>query len=182
MKSKILKLCTAVLLFLFLGTSCQKDEFEYADESISISSWPAISVFKTNGDYFNNITVGLNDKKGINSYPDYHEKSENVLVNEKGEYNYKYKWLLKSGYIVVQGGDFNSAVTDISLTEYVKFNEPFKTNWDTVMLSSRIIDKNPFAEFYFLNGINKTPKTFTLGEINKMIENETLETVFTKLK
>lgn len=182
MKSTIFRLSPVVLLFLFLGASCQKDEIEYADESISISSWPAISVYKTKGDYFNNITVGLNDKKGISSYPDYNEKSDNVFVNEKGEYNFKYKWLLKSGYIVVQGGDFNCAVTDISLTEYINFNEPFKTNWDTVMLAARIIDKNPFTEFYFLNGVNKTPKTYSLGEINKMIENDTLETVFTKLK
>jgi hypothetical protein len=182
MKLKILKLCVVVLLFLFLGASCQNDEIEFADESTSISSWPAISVYKTKVDYFNNITVGLDDVKGISSYPDYNEKSVNVLINEKGEFSYKYKWLLKSGYIVVQGGDFNCAVTDISLTEYINFNEPFKTNWDTVMLSARIIDKNPFTEFYLLDGVNKTPKTFTLGEINKMIENETLGTVFTKLK
>jgi hypothetical protein len=182
MKSKFFKLCTVVLLFLFMGASCQKDEIEYADESISISSWPAISVYKTKGDYFSNITVGINDKKAISSYPDYNVKSDNVLVNKNGEYNFKYKWLLKSGYIVVQGGDFNCAVTNISLTEYINFNEPFKTNWDTVLLAARIIDKDPFTEFYFLDGVNKNPKTYTLGEINNMIENDALETVFTKLK
>jgi hypothetical protein len=182
MKSKILKLCTVVLLFLFLGASCQKDDFEYADESIEISSWPAISVYKTKSNYFNNITVGINDKKEIRSYPDYNVKSDNVLVDKDGEYNFKYKWLLKSGFIVVLGGDFNCAVTDISLTEYVNFNEPFKTNWDTVLLAARIINTDPFTEFYFHNGLNKTPRTFTLGEINKMIEDGTLETIFTKLK
>ena len=182
MKPKILKLTTVVLLLLFTGASCQKDEMEYADESIEISSWPAISVYNTKSDYFKNITVGINDKKQIRSYPDYDVKSDNVFVNKNGEYNFKYKWLLKSGFIVVQGGDFNCAVTDISLTEYINFNEPYKTNWDTVMLAARIIDTDPFTEFYFHDGLNKTPKTFTLGEINKMVESGTLETFFTKLK
>ena len=182
MKSTIFKLCPIVLIFLFMGASCQKDEIEYADESISISSWPAISVYKTKGDYFSNITVGIDDKKAISSYPDYNVKSDNVLVNKNGEYNFKYKWLLKSGYIVVQGGDFNCAVTNISLTEYINFNEPFKTNWDTVMLAARIIDKNPFTEFYYLNGTNKPHVIFTIGEINDMIENGTIEEQFTKLK
>lgn len=182
MKFKFLIQCRLVLLLSIIGVSCQNDEIDYADESISISSWPAISIYKTKDNYFNNITVGINDKKEISSYPDYNVKSDNIIVNKDGEYNFKFKWLLKSGYIVVQGGDFNSAVTDISLTEYVNFNEPFKTNWDTTLLAARIIDKDPFTEFYLYNGLNKTPKIFTLGEINDMIESETIETVFTKLK
>lgn len=182
MKSKILILCPVVLLFLFLTAGCQKDEIDYADESISISSWPSISIYKTKSDYFNYITVGLNDKNEISSYPDYNVKSDNVLVDKNGEYKFKYKWLLKGGYIIVQGGDFNCAVTNISLTEYIKFNEPFKTNWDTTLLSARIIDKDPFTEFYVLDGLNKTPETFTLGEINDLIESKTLESVFNKLK
>ena len=182
MKSKILKLSTVFLLLLLLGANCQKDEMEYADESITVSSWPALSVYKTQIEYFNRIVVGINDKNKINSYPDYNTKSDNVIINKKGEYSYKYKWLLNSGYVVVQGGDFNSAVTDVTLTEYINFNEPFKTNWDTAMLAARIIDEDPFTEVYVYDGVNKTPKTFTLGEINEMVEKGTLETVFTKLK
>jgi hypothetical protein len=182
MKPKNLKLTTVVLVLLFMGTSCQKDEMEYADEKIEISSWPAISVYKTKNDYFNNITVGINDKKDIRSYPDYNIKSDNVFVEKDGEYKFKYKWLLKNGFVVEKGGDFNCAVTDISLTEYINFNEPYKTNWDTILLKARIIETDPYTKFYFHNGINKTPRTFTLGEINDMIENGTLETVFTKLK
>lgn len=45
MKSKIFRLCPVVLLFLFLGASCQKDDFEYADESISISNRPGFFCF-----------------------------------------------------------------------------------------------------------------------------------------
>lgn len=182
MKLKILKLCPVVLLFLFLGASCHKDEFEYADENIEVYSSPGISIYKTKGDFFNNITVGLNANKEISSYPDYHEKSENVLVNKNGDYSFKYKWLLKSGYIVERGGDFNSAVTNISLTEYINFNEPFKTNWDSEMLASRIIDRDPFLTYYYLNGLYQGEKKFTLGELNDMIENGTIEEQFTKLK
>lgn len=167
---------------MFIGTSCQKDKIEYADDSIEVSSFPEISIYKTKGNYFNNIMVGINENNEISSYPDYNEKSENILANKNGEYKFKYKWLLRNGYIVVQGGEFNSAVTDISLTEFVNFNEPYKTNWDIDMLKTRIIDTDPYTEFYFYNGLEKTPEIYTLGEIYDMIENGTLETVFTKLK
>ena len=182
MKLKIIKLCSFVLLLLFIGASCQKDKIDYADESIIVSSYPWLSVYKTKKDYYNNISVGINDKKEIISYPDYNEKSGNVIVKKDGTYTYKYKWLLASGYIVVQGGEFNSAVTDISLTEFINFNEPYKTNWTDEMLEVRMIDTDPFVSFYSLDGLNKRDKTFTLGEINDMIENGTLETVFSRLK
>ena len=35
---------------------------------------------------------------------------------------------------------------------------------------------------YFHDGINQRPETLTLGEINDMIENGTIETFFAKLK
>jgi len=50
------------------------------------------------------------------------------------------------------------------------------------MLTKRIIDTDPFISFYNLNGINKAEKTFTLGELNDMIENGTIEDYFEKLK
>ncbi|MBN2819455.1 MAG: hypothetical protein JXP36_10820 [Bacteroidales bacterium] len=182
MKPKILKLSSIMLLFLFIGAACQKDEIEYADESVIVSSSPFLSVYKTKTDYFTNISVGINDKVEIISYPDYNIKSANIIIDDEGNITFKYKWRLKSGYEVIEGYHFNSAITDISLKEYVNFNEPYKTNWDINLLQSRVIDYDPFVSYYYLDGLNKRERKFTLGELNEMIENGTLETVFTKLK
>lgn len=66
MKSKILKLCPVVLLFLFLGAGCQKDDFEYADENIEIYSSPGLAIYKTRGDYFNLVELrGLKKELGF---------------------------------------------------------------------------------------------------------------------
>jgi len=182
MKTQFKKLITlTTLLFLIIGFGCQKEEIAY--ESIVVSSYPSISIYKTKGNYLDNIMVGINAKNEVISYPDFDEKSSAVIAGRNGEYKSKYKWLLSSGYVVVKNNDYiDSAVTDVSLTEFINFNEPNKTNWTCEMLTKRIIDTDPFISFYNLNGINKAEKTFTLGELNDMIENGTIEDYFEKLK
>lgn len=170
-------------LFLTIGFGCKKNEIDIADESIVVSSYPSISIYKTKRNYFDNIMVGINANNEVISYPDYNEKSDGVVTDRNEEYKFKYKWFLASGYVVVKDIDFiNSAVTDISLTEFINFNEPYKTNWTSEMLTKRMIDNDPFTSLYHLNGLNKTEKTFTLGELNDMIENGTIEDYFEKLK
>ena len=172
----------SALLIIFVGVGCDKNEIEIADESVTVSSYPWLSVYKTKADYFNNITVEINDNSEVISYPDYNEKSSNVILGKDGKYKYMYKWLLSNGYVVVQGGKFKCAVTDISLTEFINFNEPYKTNWDSKMLQDRIIDTDPFVTFYSMDGIGKSIKEYTLGEIKEMIDNGTIEVYFEKLK
>ena len=37
-----------VSLFLFfIGNGCEKNEIEYADESIVVDNWPGVAVYKT---------------------------------------------------------------------------------------------------------------------------------------
>ena len=183
MKSKIFKLCTAVVLFLFLGASCQKDEIEYADESIEISSYPGISIYKTNDDYFNNISVQLTPEGQPNGIPAYTLSDPRVTVDKDGTVNANFRWRLRSGYIIDKEAYLDYVFTDISVQEYVDWNTVNKVaGWPSNLIEPRIIDKDPFTEFYYLNGTNKPHEIFTIGEINNMIENGTLETVFTKLK
>ncbi len=65
MKSKIFKLFPLVLLFLFLVASCQKDDFEYADESIEVYNSPGIAVYKTRNDYINCIAVKVDSLNNL---------------------------------------------------------------------------------------------------------------------
>jgi hypothetical protein len=183
MNPEILKLTMVVLLLLFTGASCQKDEIEYADESIEISSYPGITIYKTKKDYINYVDVQITDDGRLNAIPSYNKNDPRISFDSKGNAKQNFRWRLKSGYILDNNASLREAFTNITIHEYVDWNTSHGvSSWPNSSIEPRIIDKDPFTEFYFHDGINKTPRTFTLGEINDMIKNGTLETVFTKLK
>jgi len=183
MKKLIFKITSIfLLLFLIIGAGCKKDKIEYADENIEISSYPYISIYKTNQDYLNKIAVGVDSSGKVTSFPDYSFDSDVITVDKYGEVTLKNRYRLKSGYVLDFIGH-NDVFTDVTITEMCKKNEAYGPNyWLAAKLQQRIIDKNPFVEFYYFNGINKTPRMYTIGEINEMIDDGTLEAVFTKLK
>ncbi len=184
MKQKILKLSTVVLLLMFIGAGCQKDEIEYADEDMVVDNEPGIDIFKLKGDYINYIGLQLLPDGRLNAIPAFILGDPRIKVSDNGKIEQNFRWRLKSGYIVSKNDNYNNFVfTDITIQEYVDYNTKNGVGcWPDELIKSRIIDKNPFSEFYYLDGFNKTERTFTLGELNKMIEDGTLETVFTKLK
>lgn len=184
MKTRILKL-SLIFLFLFsiTGAGCKKDKIEYADESIKISSYPGITIYKTDRDYIDYVDVQVTDDGRLNAIPAYTKDDPRIYVDAKGNARQNFRFRLKSGYILDNNSSLKDVFTNISFREYVDYNTNHGiAGWPDSLIIPRIIDKNPFTEFYYLNGINKTPKTFTIGEINEMIEADSLKTVFTKLK
>ena len=182
MKIVFFKIIAFVLFFALMGAGCKKDEIQYADESIEISSLPGISIYKTNKDYRDKLSIGLDNEGNISRTPLFGNDPNVVKKNSNGDYVLLRRYLLKSGYIC-EDIYLDEAFTDITITEMVLSFEKNDTKyWSTERYKSRVIDKDPFSEFYYLDGINKPEKKITLGEINKMIESGTLETVFTKLK
>jgi len=183
MKTKIFKLSTVVLLFLFMGAGCQKDEIEFADESMEISSYPGIIIYKTKGNYIDYVDVQITSEGNLNAIPSYNATDPRIIIDANGNAKQNFRWLLKSGYIVDGNVSLKEAFTDITIQEYVQYNsENSVAVWPLDLIKPRIIDRDPFTEFYHLGGIGKEVRIFTLGEINKLIESGTLETVFTKLK
>lgn len=182
MKTTIFKFNTFILLLALIGAGCEKDGIEYAAESIEISSLPGISIYKTNKDYSDKLAIGLDSEGNISQTPLFGNDPKVVKKNSNGDYILLRRYLLKSGYIC-EDIYLDEAFTDITITEMVLSFEKYDTKyWSAERYKSRVIDKDPFSEFYYLDGINKPEKKFTLGDINKMIESGTLETVFTKLK
>jgi hypothetical protein len=182
MKPKILKLNVIALLFLFFGASCQKDELEYADESIIVSNNPGVSVYKMNLDYLDKVRVEVTTE-GLNKVLALDDKNlDSYNIDSKGNLMPKYRHLLKSGYIV--GGDGSKAsFTDITFTEYYKYNKENGVScWPDELIRPRIIDNDPYVEYYWMGCLNCTIKEFTLGQINDMIESGTLEEHFTRIK
>lgn len=182
MKSKILKLCPVVVLLLFLGASCQNDDIEYADESIVVSNHPGIFVFKTKDNYSDKIWVQITPEGALNAIPVLTEETQNMYIDKNGNVNRTRWFLLKSGYIIGPAHE-RAAFTNITLTEYLQYNKKNNIDhWPDELIWPRIIDKDPYSELYWMGCLDCAIKEFTIGEINKMLENGTLETVFTKLK
>lgn len=182
MKPKILKLSTVVLLLLFIGASCQKDEFELADESIEITSIPSICIYKTKGDYRDKLAFCLDSAGNITCTPLFNENSTVVEKDTDGNYKLRHRHFLKSGYIL-EDISTDRAFTSVTINEMVEsFRKYDPGYWSHERWESRIIDRDPFAEFYRYDNNGKPPITLTIKEINEMLINGTIETQFTKLK
>ncbi len=182
MKPKIIKLTAIFLLLLFIGAGCKKNEIEIADESIVVDNHPGVEVYKTNGNYFNYITVSINETGQISRQPDYTLNDPRIKMDKKGRVTYNSRWLLKSGYIVDMEAHHNDAYTNITFQEYVDYNTKNGVVMPSELILPRIIEKDPYIKFYHMGCLNCKLKEFTLGEINQMIENGTLEEHFEKIK
>ncbi len=95
-----------------------------------------------------------------------------------------FRWRLTGGYILDHETYIKDRVfTNITFNEFVNHTEKNNVSyWTDELLRSRIIDKDPFEKFYYLNRYGRSPVVLTVGEINKMIEEGTLEKVFIKVK
>lgn len=180
MKKFILTISLLSIVLIF--TNCKKEKIEFADENIIVNNEPSLSVYKTNNDYFNYIVVGIDSLGNVTSYPVYHKNSIHIVNIDNKKYKFTQRWLLKSGYIVDKEIGYNDAFTDVTFTEQINYIENNSDDINSNWYQKRIIDTNPFKEYYWLEELNEEFQEFTLGEINEMIENGTLETVFTKIK
>ncbi len=100
MKLKKLKLLSIFLLLLFVGAGCQKDEIEYADESIIVSNHPGFFVYKTNINYLNKVWVQITPDGNLNGILSLTRNDNNLVIDREGNIMPSYRHLLKSGYIV----------------------------------------------------------------------------------
>ena len=182
MKTKILKLRTIFLLLLFIRASCQKDEIEYADESIIVNNHPGFFLFKTKVDYSDKIWVQVNSNDELTQIPILTHDSQHYNIDNKGNVKRTNWYILKNGYIIGPANE-RAVFTNISLTEYLNFNVINNINhWPDNKIKPRIIDEDPYLELYFMGCLDCEFREFSLREINKMIENGILEAVCTKIK
>lgn len=182
MKPEIFKLSTIVLLLIFVGAGCQKNEIEYADESIEISTHPGITVYKTNRNYINFVDVQITNEGYLNGIPSYDKNDSRIRIDKNGKAVQNFRWRLKSGYILDNNASLHEAFTDITIQEYVDWNTANGVaGWPDSLIWPRIIEYDPFLEFYYMESPGE-PESFTIGEINDMIENGSFKTIFKKLK
>lgn len=183
MNKNLLEISYIILFLCLIGVGCKKDEIQYADENIEISTYPGFSIYKTTSDYFNFVSTQILSDGRIIGIPDYTINNPSIKVDANGKVSPNFRWRLKNGYIIDKATSVNIVFTNITFQEYVNYNTTHGVGcWPDSLIRARIVDKTPFTEFYYHDGLNKTPKTYTLGEINHLIESDSIETICTKLK
>jgi len=172
---------TNLLITLFFTVVLLTNCVDYADEDIVINGEnTGLALYKTTNDYYNNITIRLDSNDLITMSPSYNSDDPRIS-NKKGKVEYKLHWRLKNGYVLSEEMQPDLVFTDITFQEFVECTDKNGGNIPDKWVTERIIDKNPFIKFYYLKH-ELRKRNFTLKEINEMIEEGTIETVFTKIK
>ena len=177
-------LSSLLLIIVILLANCKKSNIDYYDESKIVNNTPGLSIYKTNGDYIDFIHFQLDSNNIITMSPCYKPtNSSRIIIDKDGNVHQNFRYKLKSGYIVSNNANISYTYTDITFQEYFDItNESGEWYIPNSLLKQRIVDRNPFTEYYYLNGLNGNYREFTLGEINDLAEEGNLESVFTKLK
>ncbi|MCK4664519.1 MAG: hypothetical protein KAT68_16740 [Bacteroidales bacterium] len=183
-QTKLIYLFIAVMLYA--SSSCDKIKTEE-------DQYPGVSVYKTRGDYFDKVTVGIiKDENRIFRTPyvrintPYH--SGNLFLTETDTI-YKFRKKLVNDYVLDGEGDLeHDAFLNISFKELLIWQEKYgETSFCDDTAWKYMLDKDPYIEFYrakdnemFLNPTD-TSILDTTG-LNQIILENRLEEYFTKLK
>lgn len=175
-----LKVALVVLFGLLTFISCDKEDDKDSP------AWTYYRVYKTKGDYFNFANTWVSSNSG----PTVLNIGDSVRVSTlNGDTVYALRWNLHNGYILGMEISDNDYFTDVTFKEIIKYNEinncecfSNKELWD------RIIDKDPFIEFYYLDDDDgffdnyHRDMEYFIDTINKIIDKKMLEDIFTRIK
>lgn len=187
-KSKLIYLQKRIVLLIFLSrlffilslftlimVGCGKTEADY----------PGISIYKTNGDYFDLVDVGVKNGNIIWEIGLFGGQS---LEFTDTDTVYKSRIRLANGYILdTEASSKYDAYLSLSFKEY--YLKELKTEGHTLSkdtLRKYILDTNPYKEYY---QETKYPQKYLppnilndTAEINTIIRNGELEKYFERIK
>ncbi len=177
MKAKII----IVSIFLLLTeTGC---------DNVSDKDYAGIAIYKTNGDYFNLVDVGMKGDEFIRTETLWNNRY-NTFVKMKvvdGDTIYPNRYRLAGGYSLDLEALVGSDVfLSLTFKEYLLKEIGMGKNLSHDTLIKYILDRNPYIEFY---RETSNPKTFLppdieddTAKINSIIRNGELEKYFERLK
>ena len=175
---KNIKFLITLVILVLISFSCEKEN------NNSFYKMVPFKMYKTKGDYFNYAnTWTISDNGPTMLRVDSYKVS---IINEDTVYNWR--WKLNNGYVLGVEINDEDYFTDVTFKEIVKYNE--EHNYDgfpTKELYKREIDNDPFTEFYFMddgyfNSVQNIDTTFLKDSINKIIDANMLEEIFTRTK
>jgi hypothetical protein len=175
---RIIYLSKLILFLLLLTTQCCVPK----DEALP----PGITIYKTNGDYFDLTTVGIKDNQ-IFRRPSYTLSSYKFIFSDQDTI-YKYREKLISGYILdCESDERYDVFLDLNFKQHMMLEEACeRTTLPDDTIRNHILDENPYIEFYRDNSVprkfNNLTEDIDTAEINQIIREGNLEQFFTRLK
>ena len=166
------------ILLLLLVSSCESFN--------SQSTAPGITIYKTRGDYFDLVTVGLKDGLIVRRPSYSHDSYKFNFANN--DTVYRYRVMLINGYVLdCESDKFTDVFLDISFKKHILMEQKLgRTTLSDSVILKHIIDKEPYIEFY---RDESTPRIFDQfpGEvdtslINQIIREGNIEQYFTRIK
>lgn len=168
--------------WFFLGvlflTSC--DLFRNKDDA------PGIAIYKTRGDYFKLVTIGIKDNIIFRQSSYTLETSKFFITSTDTIYRNRVK--LIDGYILdVEADEKYDVFLNLTFKDHMKLEaELNRTTLPEDTLRKHILDTNPYIEFYrdtesprkFSNQIEK----IDTSQLNQIIRQGNLQQYFTRLK
>lgn len=168
MKSTILKISVFILLLALVGAGCKPEAL-----------YPGISIYKTKGDYYDLVTIGMKGDKIFRTYD---------LIDNKGRFNYtgndtvyKRRARLIDGYVLdTESSEEHDVFLGLTFKEYIR-KETKYGYLPHDSLYKYIIDKNPYTEYYR----DKISEGFSISDtaaINELIRKGELQKYFNREK
>lgn len=147
---------------------------------------PTLALYKTKADYFEFANTW-----GRTNGPTSFDLSDSRIKVVDGDTIYTRRYKMEKGYILGIEISSDEYFTDIKFKEIVAYNEEQKRihgtstyNFNIDSLLERIIDKDPFTEFYsddnrhFESQLNQE----NINLINELILSDKIDSIFIKLK
>ncbi len=163
-----------IILFFIFPESCNKNK----DNRYAYPQYMC-RVYKTKADYFNYVNTWTISNNG----PTAIELDSRAFSVIDGDTVFNYRWHLKDNYIlgaVITQYDY---FTNITYKEIIKYNETHDECFPNDSLYKRVIDDDPFTEFYVLNDVYFDSRDdYRIDSLNTIIEKGLLEKYFIRIK
>lgn len=148
--------------------------------------YPGISIYKTNGDYFDLVTIGMKEGNVVRT-PTFLNSLDKFIIQGKDTI-YKYRIRLKNGYVLDgEATESKDVFLKLNFSQYKILEKKLFPGIPHDSLKYYILDRDPYLEFY--QDRSSSPKRFgdsfkyaDTAEINAIILEGKLNEYFTKLK
>jgi len=170
METTFLKISVFILLFALMGAGCKP-----------VPTSPGISIYKTNGDYYDLVTIGMKGNKIFRSS----YTSELYKFDYTGNDTvYKMRARLIDGYVLDRESSSEYDVfLSLTFKEYMRKETKYGYLPDDSVYKY-IIDKNPYTEYY-REKISEMSEGFSISDtavINELIRKGELHKYFNREK
>jgi hypothetical protein len=146
---------------------------------------PGLSIYKTNGDYFELADIGMKGDKIFRT--SIYSGDMYKFITTNGDTIYKYRIKLRNGYVLDFAADSRYDVfLDLTFKQHMSLEKIYPGGVSHGILLDHIIDKNPYSVYYRDTSeprlFGQTIETVDTIEINQIIKEGNLDKYFEKLK